>query len=308
MKKLVMLLLAVMLLPAAGQAEKLTLMLDWFPNIDHLPIYVAQQEGYFKEKGLEVEIMSPSETTDALKLVASNNVDLAVSYQPQAIIGAAEGLDLKVVGRLVEQPLGVLMFLKSSPFKTPKDLNGKKIGYTVPGVEEVLIKAFAKINDVKDITLVNVGFAVVPSLTSGKVDAIMGPYKNYETIAMEDAGHPSAFFQLQDWGVPDYDELIFIAGSKAMSAKKAAVKAFVEAVNHGIETARSNPDKALEDFFKAVPEADKKMEARAFKLTVPYYAHGQKLDVQRWQKFAGFAKEYGLVEKAVKVEPLLHNW
>jgi len=85
-------------------AEKLTLMLDWFPNVDHVPIYVAQQEGYFAEKGLEVKIMSPSETTDALKLAASDNVDLAVSYQPQAVIGVARGLKINVVGRLVEPP------------------------------------------------------------------------------------------------------------------------------------------------------------------------------------------------------------
>ncbi len=175
---LVLLVAGMFFVPGICLGEKLTLMLDWFPNIDHLPIYAAQQEGYFKEKGLEVKIMSPSETTDALKLAASDNVDLAVSYQPQAVIGLARGLDIKVVGRLVEHPLGVLLFLKEKGYKKPQDLNGKRIGYTVPGTEEVLLGAFAKINGVKDYSLINVGFAIVPSLTADKVDAIMGPYKN----------------------------------------------------------------------------------------------------------------------------------
>ncbi|NLC70182.1 MAG: ABC transporter substrate-binding protein [Desulfuromonadaceae bacterium] len=305
---LVLLVAGMFFVPGICLGEKLTLMLDWFPNIDHLPIYAAQQEGYFKEKGLEVKIMSPSETTDALKLAASDNVDLAVSYQPQAVIGLARGLDIKVVGRLVEHPLGVLLFLKEKGYKKPQDLNGKRIGYTVPGTEEVLLGAFAKINGVKDYSLINVGFAIVPSLTADKVDAIMGPYKNYETIALEDAGHPADYFQLQDWGVPDYDELIFIAGSKALGKKKEAIKAFVEGVQRGIELARSNPDRALQAFFKGVPDADHGLESRAFKLTLPYYAHNQKHDSQRWQKFADFAAQHGLIEKPVDTAPALQSW
>ena len=305
---LVWLLMGMVLLPGTCFGEKLTLMLDWFPNIDHLPIYAAQQEGYFQEKGLEVKIMSPSETTDALKLAASNNVDLAVSYQPQAVIGLARGLDIKVVGRLVEHPLGVLLFLQEKGYKVPQDLSGKRIGYTVPGTEEILLEAFTKINNVTDYTLINVGFAIVPSLTAGKVDAIMGPYKNYETIALEDAGHPSDYFQLQDWGVPDYDELIFITGSKALAGKKAAIKAFVEGVQRGIELARNDPDRALEAFFRGVPDADRNLESRAFQLTLPYYAHNQKHDSRRWQQFADFAAEYGLIDKSVDTGPILQSW
>lgn len=308
MNRLMVSIILVVLTAGSCWAEKLTLMLDWFPNVDHVPIYVAQQEGYFAEKGLDVKIMSPSDTTDSLKLAASDNVDLAVSYQPQVVIAVARGLKLSVVGRLVENPLGVLLFLKEKGFKVPKDLDGKKIGYTVPGTEEVLIGAFAKLNGVKDFSLINIGFAIVPALTSGKVDAIMGPYKNYETIALEDAGYPSDYFQLQDWGVPSYDELIFISGPKALDEKEEAIKGFVLAIERAIAFARSNPDKALEDFFKAVPDAEKNMETRAFKLTLPHFAKGQKHDPVRWQEFADFAYKHGLIDKAISTKPILKFW
>src|SRR5210317_361615 len=91
--------------PSSMAAQKLTLILDWFPNVDHLPIYVAQHQGFFADEGIEVEIISPSETSDALKLAASGQVDLAVSYEPQTIIAAARGLDVVVIGRLIEHPL-----------------------------------------------------------------------------------------------------------------------------------------------------------------------------------------------------------
>ena len=76
-------------------SQNLTLMLDWFPNVDHLPIYVAQEKGYFAAEDLQVKIISPSDTADALKLAVAGQVDLAVSYEPQTIIAAAEGLPVR---------------------------------------------------------------------------------------------------------------------------------------------------------------------------------------------------------------------
>ncbi len=153
--------------PAAA-GEKLTLMLDWFPNVDHLPIYAAQEKGFFREAGIDLKIMSPSDTSDGLKLAVAGQVDLAVSYEPQTIIAAAQGLDVRVVGRLVEHPLTTLLFLKEKGFRQPSDLSGRTIGYTVPGLMDVLMKAFAGINGITDYRLVNVGFTIVPALTAGR--------------------------------------------------------------------------------------------------------------------------------------------
>lgn len=71
---------------AEEAAHKLTIMLDWYPNAVHSFLYAAEAEGYFAEKGLEVEIQMPADTNDALKLVAAGKVDLALSYQPQVLM------------------------------------------------------------------------------------------------------------------------------------------------------------------------------------------------------------------------------
>ena len=175
---------------SSGMAtQKLTLMLDWFPNVDHLPIYVARHQGFFADAGLEIEILSPSDTSDALKLAASGKVDIAVSYEPQTIIAAARGLDVMVIGRLIEHPLTTLLFLKGRGINEPRDLEGKKIGYTVPGLMDVLLEAFAKLNGIEQYDAINVGFAIVQSLVAGKVDAVMGPFKTYETVTMAQKGY-----------------------------------------------------------------------------------------------------------------------
>jgi putative hydroxymethylpyrimidine transport system substrate-binding protein len=293
---------------SAFAAQKLTLMLDWFPNVDHLPIYVARQQGYFSEKGLEIKILSPSDTSDALKLAASGSVDIAVSYQPQTIIAASEGLDIIAVGRLIEHPLTTLLFLKGKGINKPSDLEGKRIGYTVPGLMDVLLKAFAEINGIKSYTPINVGFTIVPSLVAGKVDAIMGPFKTYETVELRHRGYQAGYFELEQWGIPDYDELIFVCGTKALKEKEKLIKIFSMAVDRGIKYSRANPEKALEQYFKAVPEADKKTETEAFKLTLRYFSGSQKPDARRWQRFADFSLKYGLVERPVDVKSVIKVW
>ena len=286
-------------------AQKLTLILDWFPNVDHLPIYVARQQGLFAEKGLEINIISPSETSDGLKMVAAGNVDIAVSYEPQTVIAAARGLDVVVFARLIEHPLTTLLFLKGQGIESPGDLTGKKIGYTVPGLMDVLLDAFAKVNDIQDYQAVNVGFAIVQSLTAHKVDAVMGPFKTYETVTMAHKGYEVGYFELEKWGIPDYDELIFITSKKNMQKKQTAMTAFRRVMERAIALVRQNPQKAFQDYLKQVPEVDRKIESDAFKLTMPYYASRQQLDRNQWQEFADFALKYGLIEKKVDVADVL---
>ncbi len=305
-KKSFMITLLVLLVVSPLQAaQKLTLMLDWFPNVDHVPIYVALARGYFAEEGLDLEILSPSETSDALKLVASGHVVMAVSYQPQTIIAASRGLEIVAVGRLVEHPLTTLLFLKGKGIETPADLNGKRIGYTVPGLMDVLLEAFAELNGISNYTAVNVGFAIVQSLTAAKVDAVMGPFKTYETVELSHRGYEVGYFELEKWGIPDYDELIFVANRRGFDQHLDALRRFRRIMGRAIAEVRANPQQALTDYFKAVPDADRTTETDAFRLTLPFYAQDQILDTRRWQQFADFALKHKLIDRAVDVNQIL---
>ena len=310
MKKIIGIILLATLIGSPGlmAGEKLNLMLDWFPNVDHLPIYVAKEKGYFFEQGLSVNIISPSETSDALKLAAAGTMDLAVSYQPQTIIAADQGLPVKVVAPLVVHPLTTLLFLEGRGIKTPKDLSHKKIGYTVPGLMDVLLKAFASINKIQDYTPVNVGFTILPALVSNKVDAVMGPFKTYETVGMAQHGYKAEFFELEKWGIPDYEELIFVCGQKILKEKPSSVKGFVTAIEKAFAYTKADPDDALATYLSAVPQADKNIETKAFELTRPYFAVKSGHNIVKWQAFADFALEYGLIKNKVDAAMLIHNW
>ena len=126
--------------PSAA-AETLTLMLDWFVNPDHAPLFVALEKGYFAEAGLEVELIAPADPNDPPKLVAAGKADLAVSYQPQLHLQVAEGLPLVRVATLVATPLNTLLVLADGPVRTIADLKGRTIGYSVGGFEDALLGA-----------------------------------------------------------------------------------------------------------------------------------------------------------------------
>ena len=138
--------------------QKVTLLLDWFVNPDHGPIIIAKEKGFFSDRGLEVDIIAPADPADPPKLVAAGKADLAISYQPQLHLQVAEGMPLTRVGTLVATPLNCLLVLANGPIKNISDLKGKKVGFSVAGVEEVLLKTILERNGVKlsDIDLVNV--------------------------------------------------------------------------------------------------------------------------------------------------------
>ena len=306
-RHVVLTLMIFMMLCSTAWAQKLTLMLDWFPNVDHLPVYLAQKSGYFADQGLDVKIVVPSETSDALKLAAAGKVDIAVSYQPQTIMAADAGLKVKAVAPLVVNPLTTLMFLDES-IKKPADLSGKKIGYTVPGLMDMLLKGFADINGITDYTPVNVGFTILPALASKQVAAVMGPFKTYETVTMQQQGFTPRFFELEKYGIPEYEELIFAAGEATLEAKKAAIHGFVLAVHKALADIQKNPEKALSLYFEALPDVDKETETKAFALTAKYFAApGQVSDPEKWQAFIDFSLKYGLIKNTLSPQDVIYN-
>ena len=183
---------ALLLATPAAAEDQLTLMLDWFVNPDHGPIVIAEEKGYFADEGLEVEVIAPADPSDPPKMVAAGRADLAVSYQPQLHLQVQEGLPLVRVGTLIATPLNCLLVLDDGPVKTIADLRGRKIGFSVAGVEEALLTAVLAKGGLTldDVELVNVNWSLSPALMAGQVDAVIGAYRNFELNQMAIEGVP----------------------------------------------------------------------------------------------------------------------
>jgi len=290
--------------PAAAQ-DKMTVILDWFVNPNHGPIIVAQEKGYFADQGLEVEVIAPADPSDPPKMVAAGQADLALSYQPQLHLQVAEGLPLIRVGTLIASPLNCLLVLEDGPVKTSADLKGKKIGFSVAGVEEALLIAILGQHDITldDVELVNVNWSLSPSLMSGQVDAVLGAYRNFELNQMEIEGVPGRCLFVEEEGVPSYDELIYVANPAEMDAD--LINRFLHATELATQYIVNHPAESWEVFAGTSTELNDELNAKAWDDTLPRFAlRPAALDAGRYARFETFLSEAGLVDGTRSLDQL----
>lgn len=290
--------------------QQISVALDWYPWSNHTGLYEAQAQGYYKDVGLDVKIYVPSNPDDVLKLVASGKDSFGISYQSDVVLAGSEGIPVKSVAAMVQRPLNTLMTLKASGITHPKQLEGKKVGYPgIPGHEALLATMLAKDgSSIDKVQLVNVGYDLLPALLGGKVDAIMGGYWVHESILAEEQGYPVNVMRVEDWGAPNYYELVMVAGDKLLQEQPDMVKRFLWATAKGYAKATEDPAGALDLLMKANPEADRKMEEQGIKLLAPLWmdnitAWGTQ-DKSRWDKLVNWMKANKLLEKDVDVNKL----
>jgi putative hydroxymethylpyrimidine transport system substrate-binding protein len=289
----------------AAAGEKLTVLLDWFINPDHGPLFVALEKGLFKKRGLDVDFKVPSNPNDPPKLVAAKKADIAVSYQPQHHLHVDMGLPLVRIGTLVATPLNCLVVLADSDIKDIADLRGKTIGYSVSGFETILLKVMLAQKNLKmeDVKLVNVNFSLSPSLLAGQTDAVIGAFRNFELNQMDLVGRPGRAFFVEEHGVPPYDELILIAHPARISEGK--FKKFIDALEEGVQYLINHPEESWKLFTKNRKDLVTELNRRAWRDTLPRFAlRPGALDRSRYLRFAEFLKS----EKQIKNIPPMETW
>ncbi|TCL49384.1 putative hydroxymethylpyrimidine transport system substrate-binding protein [Raoultella planticola] len=290
----------------SGQAmanEKLTLVLDWYINPDHAPIMVAEQIGAFKAQGLDVKIVPPSDPALPPRLVAAGQADLAITYQPQVHFFADEGLPLVRVGTLINSPLNTVIALDKS-IKTPADLKGKKVGYSVSGIEQATLATMAQHAhiDPQSIKLINVNFQLTSALLAGQVDAVIGGYRNIEALELKLQGKDPQVMNVEDFGVPAYDELVIVANRDEIHAAK--IKKFLVALQEGVTYLRAHPQETWQAFAAAHPELNTELNQQAWQQTAPLFAgNPAALDKARYEAYEQFLYNNKLVKK---ITPLTH--
>ncbi|MGI9504181.1 MAG: ABC transporter substrate-binding protein, partial [Geminicoccaceae bacterium] len=247
--------------------------------------------------------IAPADPNDPPKLVASGQGDIAISYQPQLHIQVQESLPLTRIGTLIATPLNSLVVLDDSPIQSLADLKGKKIGFSVSGVEEALLTAMLGQHGIglDEIELINVNFALSPALLAGQVDAVIGAYRNFELNQLDLEGRPGRAFYIEEEGVPTYDELIFVANNEKLDDPR--FPRFLDAIEAGTQYLLNHPDESYELFLKSGEELDNELNARAWKDTLPRFAsRPAALDESRYRRFATFLEEQGLIKDPPAVE------
>ena len=287
----------------AQQPEKLTLLLDWFVNPDHAPIIIAKERGLFAKRGLDVQLVEPSDPSAPPRLVAAGQGDIAVSYQPSFTRAVKQGIPVIRIGTLVATPLNTLTVLADGPVKTLADLKGRTIGYSGSGIHDMMLKAMLKSVGLTeaDVKLVNVNFALSVALVSGRADAIIGGFRNFEGTEIRIAGKEPKMFFPEEHGVPAYDELIYVAKQERFGDPK--FDRFFAAIEEATILLLNDPAGTWATFVKAYPKLDDRLNKQAWADTLPRFQAAPKaVDPDRYRNVAEFMRQAGIIDVVEPIE------
>lgn len=284
--------------------QKISVMLDWFPNTNHTGLYAARDLGYYGEEGLDVTIVQPSEGSNP-QLIAADKADFAVSYQEEVTMARAEEIPVVAVAAVIQHNTSGFASPASKNIKTPKDFEGKIYGGWGSPAETVVLKALlAKHNaDFGKIKMVNIGSADFFASMEKGID-FAWIYQAWTGIEAQTKGMNLNFIGLRDEDpVFDYYTPVIIASEAKIGQNPELVKKFMRATAKGYAYAIANPDQAAAILMKSVPElnqelvfASQKYLAQEYQSDAPRWGE---MKPEVWRNYADFMFANQLIEKNI---------
>lgn len=291
----------------SGDSQKITVVLDWTPNTNHTGLYVAEAEGYFRDAGLEVEIVQPPED-GAVALVASGKAQFGISFQDSMMpaVTGEDALPIEAVAAVLQHNTSGIVSRKGDGIDTPKGLEGKKYATWDLDIEKATLKQVVEKDggDFNKVELIpSTVTDEVSALKSKSVDAIWIFY-GWAGIATEVAGLETDYFAFRDIDpVFDYYTPVIIGNQNWLKENKETAKTFLGAVKKGYEFAIDNVDEAADILCQAAPELDKEMVLASQEyMAGQYQAEADQwgyIDPERWNAFYGWISEKGLSEEEI---------
>ena len=304
---------------AAGEDKELremNVVLDWYPNAIHAFLYDAIEKGYFEEEGLDVKIRFPANDNDAIALVAAGRAEIGLYYQQDTIQAVVnQGAGIKSIGAVCQTPLNVILSLKEKNVNSPKDFVGKTVGYGGTALSEAMVEAIMENvgEDPKSVNLQNVGFDLMSSMTTGQVDATIGCLVNHEVPQMEEEGFDVSWFQLTDYGMPNFYELVFLANDQMIEEEPETLRAFLRACGKGFDDFQADTEGVLsillnnqsEENFPLSPTVEAKsaevLLPRMETADAPFMSQTE----ENWKENIEWMKEHKLIDRVPDVSEVM---
>ena len=296
--------------------REVNVVLDWYPNAIHTFLYTAIERGYFAEEGLDVKIHFPANDNDALALVAAGKAEIGMYYQQDVIQAVAnQGTGIKSIGAIVQSPLNVILSLKDKNITKPEDLVGKTIGYGGTVLSEALVKCMMENvgADASDVNMINVGFELMSSMTTGNVDATIGCLVNHEVPQLEEEGFDVNYFSVSGYGIPNYYEEVFLTNDDLLENEPEVVAGFLRAAKKGFDDFKADPDGCLailmnnqnEENFPLTQSVEEQSCATLIPLMETEDAAFLTQTDECWQENIDWMLENKLIDKAVDVSDVM---
>jgi NitT/TauT family transport system substrate-binding protein len=299
---------------SAQTGTKAKIRLDWKGGAQHAPFYLGKQRGYYREEGVDLDVISGTGSSDTIKQVGSKAVEFGLVDALVLVQGAQQRVPAKSIAAYYQRTPIVLISPQAKPVTSPRQLlegvrlGSKKGSATFQGLVALLAANGMQIEQIK---LVDIGFGVQPLLVK-QVDAIMGFSMN-EPIEAESAGMPVSLMPISDYGVNTYG-LTLVANPDFMGQKPELVQGFLRATVRAVAESMKDPAAAVAAVAAAADEIDARRESKVLEHTIPYWkspqteasGFGSQTD-QRWRDTIEVARKLGLIESALRPEDMFIN-
>lgn len=274
---------------AAGEPG--TIALDFQPNAVHAGIYAS---------GLDIRV--PAASTDSLKLLAAGRADMSVVDIHDLGLARQAGSDVVGVGALVQRPLAAVIVRAGKGVHRPRDLEGRTVGVTGLPSDEAVLRAVVEHDggDFDRVRRVTIGFAAVPSLIAGRVDAVVS-FWNAEGVALRERGLSTREFRVDGYGAPRYPELVLAVERETLEERAALVDEMLAAVAGGTRAALADRPATVEGLVRA-SGADEPLVRAQLEAVTPALRPPVRLDREALEGWAEFDERFGILREAPDVE------
>lgn len=299
---------------SADGGEKVTVVLDWTPNTNHTGLYTALENGYYKDQGLDVEIVQPPEG-GAASLVASGKADFGISYQEEVTYAKTsdDPLPIKAIAAVIQHNSSGFASPKDKNIKTPKDFEGKIYGGWGSESETAAIKAVMEKTgaDFDKVTIADIGQDDFFTATTNSVD-FAWIYEGWDVVQAKLKNFDLNFIPLNQFDKRlDYYTPVIISNETLLNDNPELAKKFMKATTEGYQFAIDNPEEAAKTLVKHAPEIDEELAIESQKFLASKYKDdaprwGEMKD-EVWNNYTAFLKEYGLINKDLKPEDAYTN-
>lgn len=286
---------------APAELTTVKLALDWVPNTNHTGFYVADQQGFYAEQGLKLEIL-PYSGTAADTLVGTGLADFGIGFEDFLAFSRVSGLPiLSAMAILQHVATEIAVKADRDDIQSPKDLDGKVYaGFGLP-TDEPLVRAIIQgAGGQGEFEIVTLQTAAYEALYAGEVDFTI-PFVTWEGIEAELRGEPIKTFKFTDYGFPDYYQVVLTVNEDFLKGNREVAQRFVRASKRGFEFAVQDPDAAgriLIDANPGVFTLEDLVFRSARKLAAEYYLdENGKFGTQtlkKWTDYPRFLYQAGL--------------
>jgi len=302
-----LLLLAVLLPLPAGALDKVVLQLKWKHQFQFAGYYAAQEQGYYREAGLDVTIREADPETDPVGEVLADRAQFGVSNSA-LMLARAQGRPVVALAVILQHSPFILAARRDGGIRTVHDLAGKRL-MIEPHAEEIY--AYLRREGISEKTLTILPHSLDhQDLIDGKVD-VLTAYSTDEPYFFEQRRFPYLELSPRAAGIDFYGDNLFTSASQ-VARHPGRVKAFREASLRGWAYAMQHPDEIadliIERYGKRKSRSHLRFEAREMHaLMRPDLLEIGHMNPGRWRHIADTYAELGMMEKGFPLEDFLYD-